>query len=68
LRVTVGQFADGSHLVFDTLMNIFTIRLVTKQSFTNLRLFCLIPTVIQESKIFFTLFLVFDKNKTEYKQ
>ena len=41
-----------------------TIRLITKQSYTNLRLFWQIPTDIEANKIFFTFFKVFfDKRK-----
>jgi hypothetical protein len=40
-----------------------TIRPFTKQSFTNLRLFCPIQTGADAKKTFFTLFSVFDKIK-----
>jgi hypothetical protein len=53
-----AQFAAGGHFVWD-IKNIFTIRLITKQSFKNLRLFCLFFTGIETNLIFFTLFLVF---------
>ena len=51
------QFAASSHFIWGiTIKNIFVIRLITKQSLTNILLFCLILTGIELNKVFLTLF------------
>ena len=57
-----AQFAGG-HSGSDVDKIYFPIRLITKQTFMNLPLFCPILTNIKASKVFLTLF--FDKNKTQ---
>ena len=59
-----AQFPVSSHNFYlGHAIKYFIIRLITKQSFTNIWLFCLMCTGIEANKVFVTLFLVFDKIK-----